>query len=375
MELRVLMIISGGNAYSQAWMRHQLKAMKSYITGIVNWHQSTEDTIEGIPVFKYHQELKWHNRVRKITGKKRLDKSDFLDYVYAKTKSTTVFFHFATNAFLFKKFVDRFNGKLFIAVHGHDVTKNYRVYGNDNNALEPAYYEFLQNLPKAVNFICFSETAIQLLNEVIPEGKHSIHRCYFGFDVPSNHQSKDFSVKTILFAGRFFEVKGPLESIKAVEIVAKELEGVKLVMVGDGPLLETCKQYVSQNNLETLVEFVEPLPQKDLFDLLQTIPYLTSHNQIGAFTRQRESFGALYIEAMLHNMCIVTGNVAGPSEFLNQDNAYLFEPGDINGHAKAIENALVNADVAKHKAQRANVSAKVFSREKELKSLLQVLNS
>jgi colanic acid/amylovoran biosynthesis glycosyltransferase len=67
-----------------------------------------------------------------------------------------------------------------------------------------------------------------------------------------------------LFVGRFVPKKAPDLLLRAFAIVQAKLPDVQLKMIGDGELLETCKQLVAELGLEESVSFLGVVPPADV---------------------------------------------------------------------------------------------------------------
>ncbi|MRS01815.1 glycosyltransferase family 1 protein [bacterium] len=138
------------------------------------------------------------------------------------------------------------------------------------------------------------------------------------------HESgRDRDIFKIVFLSRFTKNKGCLESIRTVEMLAKEFPDVKLYMVGDGPLTGELKTYVTSRGLGNNVEFTGWLQGEEKYDLL---------NQCGIMlfpTSYGEGMPISVIEGMGMGLAVLTRPVAGIRDiFCNGENGFLVQTTD-----------------------------------------------
>jgi len=72
----------------------------------------------------------------------------------------------------------------------------------------------------------------------------------------SDIKSIDRSVLTVCFVGRFVKHKGVMRLLEAVNITHCRGVSIKLILAGDGPLMNEARQYVLSHNLSNAVEFL-----------------------------------------------------------------------------------------------------------------------
>jgi len=138
------------------------------------------------------------------------------------------------------------------------------------------------------------------------------------------HESRtDKDIFKIIFLSRFVENKGCFESVRTIEILAKEFPAVKLYMVGDGPLTGELKTFVKSRGLGNNVEFTGWLQGEEKYDLL---------NQCGIMlfpTSYGEGMPISVIEGMGMGLAVVTRPVAGiPDIFCDGENGFLVQSTD-----------------------------------------------
>jgi len=123
------------------------------------------------------------------------------------------------------------------------------------------------------------------------------------FDVDRN---KAFS-NQILFWGRIEEEKGLPELFHALKTVAKKINGVKLILVGEGNRLQEYKSRVANLNLTDHVEFTG-------WKTSAEIQNICSESSLAVFPSRIESFGLSVIEAMASTIPVVASRGGAISE-------------------------------------------------------------
>jgi len=110
----------------------------------------------------------------------------------------------------------------------------------------------------------------------------------------------------ISWVGRFTSIKNPMLALESFSLMLRSYRGpIKLVMAGDGLLLEECKSYVSENHLP--VEFLGWV--SDIHNLL-------SASDLLILSSRNEGMPVVIIEAAARNTPTLSTNVGGVNEFI-----------------------------------------------------------
>src|SRR5699024_6783329 len=109
----------------------------------------------------------------------------------------------------------------------------------------------------------------------------------------------------------------------------------KLILVGDGPELQTAFELVSKLNLTGKVLFLGR--QKKISDLL-------SISDLKLLMSEQESFGLVLLEAMACEVAVIGTNVGGiPEVITHHETGYIVEVGDIDQASKYAIRLLTDA--------------------------------
>lgn len=114
---------------------------------------------------------------------------------------------------------------------------------------------------------------------------------------------------TLLFVARIVPRKGLMILLKTLKELIKDLPNIKLIVLGDGPHLITCKEYAKNNKLENFVEFKGYITGKDKIKYYQT-------SDIFCAPYRNENFAITLLEAMSCGIPIVGFDSNGVKEIL-----------------------------------------------------------
>lgn len=123
----------------------------------------------------------------------------------------------------------------------------------------------------------------------------------------------------LLFVGRLTHSKGIDTLVKSMRIIAKELPKAVLHIVGDGPLMDQLKSFVTSKGLEKRVVFHGRITR--------SLPSFYNSADICIFPSVYETFGITTIEAMAAGKPLIATNKGGvPENVTNFENGILIEP-------------------------------------------------
>ncbi|WP_353777932.1 glycosyltransferase [Winogradskyella sp. 3972H.M.0a.05] len=162
------------------------------------------------------------------------------------------------------------------------------------------------------------------------------------FEISPSYKHKD-----LLAIGRFVDKKAPHLTIEAFSIVAKKNTEAKLIMAGDGPLLETCQKLADDLDIANRVEFKGRIDQETQKQLLGDSSIFVQHSVI-AKSGDSEGTPVAILEASAAGLPIVSTNHAGiPSVVVNNETGFLVEEGDVHKMAEKILELLGDEDTIK----------------------------
>jgi glycosyltransferase involved in cell wall biosynthesis len=160
---------------------------------------------------------------------------------------------------------------------------------------------------------------------------HSIKKSLISLGCPENKiivnscppSEKFFDLKTdlknpILIAiGRFVEKKAPDLTIRAFELVNKAIPESKLIMIGDGPLLDQSIQLAKTLQLENKIEFTGRLNQDEQLNRLKDAAVFIQHSVI-ASDGDAEGLPVSIMEASAAGIPVVSTRHSGVPEAVEE---------------------------------------------------------
>jgi len=140
-------------------------------------------------------------------------------------------------------------------------------------------------------------------------------------------------VPIILFVGSLIKRKGEYTLLEATKILREKKVNLKVIIIGDGPELNSVKHYIIKNELNNMVTILKSVSHSEL---------LLYYNAADLFVMPSlsEAFALAYIEAMLCGVpAIGTEGVANES-IPSEDYGFLVPSGDAGSLALTIQKAL-----------------------------------
>ncbi len=279
-------------------------------------------------------------------------KSQPLDLIHA---------HFAIDGLYALKLAQKKGIPLVTTLHGFDVT----VSNKDLLASRsPAWINYLlhQNKVKSQGdkFICVSDfIARQALQHGFPESKIIQH--YIGIDVNKYQpRAKEDDQGIILHVARLVEKKGTAVLINAVKQVKVSNPDVKLVIIGEGPLLDGLKAQVSSLGLDQTVTFTGALPHVGVMEWMRKASMLVLPS-ITAKTGDAEGLGMVLLEAAVTGVPVIGTQHGGiPEAIIDEQTGFLVKERDDKQLAERISFLMKD----EHKRFEMGKNARIFISEK-----------
>jgi glycosyltransferase involved in cell wall biosynthesis len=170
----------------------------------------------------------------------------------------------------------------------------------------------------------------------------------------------DDSAVVFLFAGKFIDKKRPLDFVNAVEQAKSMGARVAGLMVGDGPLRESCEEVVRRNDVP--IKFAGFLNQSQIAQAYVLADALVLPSDGG------ETWGLVVNEAMACGVpCFVSDEVGcGPDMIISGETGAVFPMGNVpalaalmTAHAASATQRALMAEGARKEAQRYTISVAV----------------
>lgn len=220
---------------------------------------------------------------------------------------------------------------LVVTFHGGDATKDKHY---DHRLVPTIFQRRLAALQReAAAFVCVSESIRQrLIERGFPVHKLQVIR--YGVEMTSSRVESAPGDTFVLFVGRFVEKKGINHLIEAMRILKARGLGIRLVLIGDGPMASDLKKQA--DGLERK-EFLGWLPNHEVHRWMRgatavCVPSVTA--QAG----DEEGLPNVLLEAMAEGVPVIGSKNAGIGEVIEDGRTgLLVPPGDPPAIASAIE--------------------------------------
>jgi glycosyltransferase involved in cell wall biosynthesis len=199
------------------------------------------------------------------------------------------------------------------------------------------------SLPSAKAIICVAESMRANL-EAIAGPLPNLHVIPCGVDVSRFTPGTPRDGFNVISVARFAEKKGSLKSIQAFKILLRDFPNAQLRMVGDGPLWEEAKEYVSKHGLSRNIHFLGAMGQSDYLPLLQESNVFIQHSVLTP-SGDSEGTPVAILEASACGLAICSTRHAGiPDAVIEGKTGLLVDEHDVEGMASALKEFAANLE-------------------------------
>lgn len=250
--------------------------------------------------------------------------------------------------------------------HGYDASVREIIKKHNN------YKEVFQH---AFKVIAVSKKMEQMLLEIDCPREKLVYNVY-GPQPEFLSVKPTFSKKQFLAIGRFTDKKAPYYTILAFKGVVEKHPDAKLIMGGNGQLLNTCKNLAKYLNIEAQVEFEGVITPERYRELLSESLGFVQHS-ITAGNGNMEGTPLAVLEASAAGLPVISTFHAGiPDVIINGKTGLLSEEHDVNTMTENMLNLLNDVDLAKKigDAGKENINT-YFSMERHIGTLQGILES
>lgn len=225
-----------------------------------------------------------------------------------------------------------------------------------------------RSLANASKILVSNESTKEIMKSYYKINEKNMSIVPNGVDL-SFFESKDKDPHKIVFSGVMYHHRGLDVLLDAAPKIVKEIPGVKIVLLGDGPEMMKLKEIVKLNNLESNVEFKGWIDRKDM-----PIHLSNSSVGIGPLKKTAVTENALPIkvlEYMASSMPIVAMNGTLPDDVLkNNENGY-FVNNSLDLSEKIIK-LLKNPELVEKMGTKSLEMVQKFSWEKIVRAIVNI---
>jgi glycosyltransferase involved in cell wall biosynthesis len=265
------------------------------------------------------------------------------------------------------------NIKTFVTIHN----SKYK-----HNILDKGYYLLyrilLNGISRKTEVIAISKSVKRTIEDQYKIKSNRIHLLYNSVSIKQPSLTKaqlrsNFGVNNekfvILFIGRLSKQKAVHLLIEAINLLNDKLKAELLVfIVGEGKLKSQLRNQVQKNNLEEIIKFEGV--QSDVWKYYKM-------SDLFVLPSIFEGFGIVLIEAMGMGIPVISTNIDGPVEIIdNEKTGLLFKKRDVNDLSKKIALIYQNKGLKQRLAYNGSlVYNERFSMQNFLEKLVLIYNS
>tara|TARA_B100000745_G_scaffold299914_1_gene252046 strand:- start:3858 stop:4988 length:1131 start_codon:yes stop_codon:yes gene_type:complete len=178
-----------------------------------------------------------------------------------------------------------------------------------------------------------------------------------------------FSGPVVLSAGRLVPWKGFKELIDVVDQLRKQHSDIKLLIAGDGPTKGELHEYIAEKGLSSCVQLLGRLPKEELGQYIKAADLFVLNTAYEGLSHQ-------LLEVMALETPVVATDVGGNPELIEGGvSGYLVALGDTQQLRARMHTLLSDAQLQQNFAQKARSRTELFTSEKSVESLINLLRS
>jgi len=285
-----------------------------------------------------------------------------------QNKVDAVLAEFGPTATLIVDACTRTGVPLIVHFHGHDAHRQSEL-----KSFGSRYPEVFRH---AAAIIAVSQDMHeQLINLGAPPTK--LHLNPYGVDA-SRFQGSDplNSPPTFLAVGRFVNIKAPYLTLLAFRKTLAEVPEARLVMIGDGPLWDTCYQLIRSFGMSNSVDLQGPRTHSEVAELMQKVRAFVQHS-VTAHDGDAEGTPNAVLEAGASGLPVVATRHAGIKDsVIEMKTGLLVDEGDIDGMAHHMIRLAKDSALAASlgKAARERILTQ-YSMDKSIQNLWAIIDS
>lgn len=199
----------------------------------------------------------------------------------------------------------------------------------------------------------------------------------YGVDTAFFSQADPASARpTFVAVGRFVDKKGPHLTLLAFNKVVKACSEARLIMIGDGILLESCKQLTRALGMTHAVEFLGAGSHAEVARAMRKARAFVQHS-IKTSSGDSEGTPVAILEAQGTGLPVVSTYHAGiPDVVIHQNTGFLVDEGDVNSMAEYMIKLVEDEKLAATMGQcaRGHVCSN-FTMEKSIGHLWEIIEN
>lgn len=339
-----------------------IKAHYKFINGVSDYLYS------GFPPTK---SLNFAN-IGKITIKDKIvlhvTKQNYTNYIFErylrKHKIKNIIAEYGPTAVSVLESCEKLNIRLIPHFHGFDVYEKKII-----ETYIEGYKKLFEYAPVIVAVSHDMKKELCLIGA--PADKIIVNPC--GPDMRFFDIKPDYNSNSFISIGRFVDKKAPYLTLMAFRKVVEKHPEMKLQMVGDGVLMNTCKNLCKKWNIEKNVIFYGNIPHNEIVKLLKNSFCFVQHS-IVADNGDSEGTPVSVSEAGAASLPVIATKHKGIGEvILNNQTGILVDEMDTNAMTEAMLKVAADRKLAQHLGEKSHKRIKkYFSMEHHINVLNEI---
>ena len=238
--------------------------------------------------------------------------------------------------------------KIPLVVHFH----GYDAYRKDVLSAYGKHYPELFSVAAKVIAVS-NHMALQL--QKLGCDKNKVRYLCYGVDTQLFQVNVNEKQNAVFVAcGRFVKKKAPQLTLEAFALVLKKNPRAKLLMIGDGELLQSCKELSLTLGIQGSVEFKGVLTQAEIAAQFYRALAFIQHS-ITTDENDSEGTPLTILEAMSAGLPVVSTKHGGIEEVVTEgETGFLVEEGDVEAMAERMNYLIANTQIAKQMGEKAS---------------------
>ncbi|MBB3206278.1 glycosyltransferase involved in cell wall biosynthesis [Rhodopirellula rubra] len=137
-----------------------------------------------------------------------------------------------------------------------------------------------------------------------------------------------------LAVGRLVEKKAPLVTLMAFRRALEQCPDIRLMIIGDGPMEQACRQFIRASRMSHAVELAGPLPHETVAEFMSASDVFVQHSVAGT-DNDHEGTPVGILEAQISGLPVVSTRHAGIPDVVKEGvTGFLVDEFDVNGMAQ-----------------------------------------
>jgi glycosyltransferase involved in cell wall biosynthesis len=262
---------------------------------------------------------------------------DFLHAFFRKHRIDCILAEYGMNGADICQTARELNIPLVVHFHGHDAHREPDV--------EPYRQKYLDMFDYASSIISVSHLMTEKLKELGAPAEKIVYNPYGAREYFSEVQP-DYR-PTLIAVGRFAEIKAPYLTVAAFREALRSVPDARLVMVGDGHLLECCRSLAMAWGIVDRIRFAGALTHDHFIPLMSQACAFVQHSVTPSFG-DAEGTPNSVLEAQAAGLPVISTRHAGICEaVIHETTGFLVDERDINGMANYMVRLLLDPSLAR----------------------------